>query len=178
MKIRIWSSSEFLVHIRAPPKPRSQEICLCATNSPTAEAASFCQLQGGFVPPGLWSSSSRCSQGHPAAQPGSSAGRALQAGPGSSPLPSTPRCAGNQSHHSSAKHLSGVVFFRPPPLSSGLLLNLIWYYSKKNKNSSSVLNVYLRSKIVIKINQLGALKQISLILYQAGKKLAKKTPLI
>lgn len=82
------------------------------------------------------------------------------------------------SHATALPSISRVVFFRPSPLSSGLLLNFIRYYSKKNKNRSSLLNVYLRSKIVIKINQLGALKQISLILYQAGKKLAKKTPLI
>lgn len=48
---------------------------------------------------------------------------------------------------------------------------------EKNKSRSYLLNVYLRPKIAIKRNQMGDLKQISLICYQAGKKLGKKTPL-
>lgn len=163
MKICIWSLGEFLVRVRPPCEPHSPEICLPATNSPTTEAASFCQLQGGFVPPGLWSSSSCCSQGCPAVQPGSSTGRDLQ-------LPSV-----RWSHHGSAKHLVGVGFFQTLTFKFRFITEFT--YIEKNKNRSSLLSIYLRSRIVVKINQMGALKQISLICYQAEKKLGKKTPL-
>lgn len=62
----------------------------------------------------------------------------------------------------------GFFFPRPSPLSSGLLLNLL---ISRRKRTEALLSVYLRPKPVIKINQMGALKQISLICYQAEKKL-------
>lgn len=141
MKICIWSLGEFLVRVRAPHKPRSREICPPATNSPTTEAASSCQLQGGFVPPGLWSSSSCCSQGRPAAQPGSSAGRARQLPAPQHPSvhwkPVTPRLC----RASLGGFLFGFVwfvFFFPQTLTFKFGFITEFTYIEKKKNRSSV----------------------------------------
>lgn len=100
------------------------KICLHNTKSPTTKEASFCQLQGVCSPrpwaaaPAAAGDARLCSLA------------ALQAGP-AAPPPQHPRATANQAHHASAKHLSGVAFFRPSPLSSGLLLNLDWEEWKK-----------------------------------------------
>lgn len=155
-------------YVRAAGKPHLWEICLCNTNSLATKAASSCQLQG-VCPPRPLSSSSCCSRGHWAVQPGSSAGRA-----GSSPStapsghckPATPRLC--------QASLRGGLF---QTLTFEFRLITEFTYIEKNEKWSSMLCVYLRPKIVIKINQIGVLNQVSLICYQAGKKLGKKTPL-
>lgn len=149
-KYAFLSLGEFLVHVRAASKPHLWEICLHNTNSPTTKAASFCQLQGVCSPRPL-SSSSCCSQGHPAVQPGSSAGRAGSS-PSTSPSghckPGTPRLC--------QAALRGGFF---QTLTFKFKLITEFTYIEKNKNRSSLLSVYLRPKIVIKINQMGVLKK-------------------
>lgn len=141
-------------------------ICLHNTKSPTTKEASFCQLQGVCSPRPL-SSSSCCSQGQPAVQPGSSAGRA-----GSSPStapsghckPGTPRLC---------QASLGVGFFRPSPLSSGLLLNLLKF--RRMKKSSVKCLFETKNSNQNKSNR--SSKTNLPYLLSSRKKLGKKTPL-
>lgn len=155
MKICILSLGEFLVHVRAASKPHLWAICLHNTNSPTTNTASFCQLQG-VCPPRPLSSSSCCSQGHPAVQPGSSAGRA-----GSSPSTApSGHCKPGTPRPCQASLRDG--FFQTLTFKFRLITEFT--YIGKNEKRSSLLSVCLRTKIAIKINKMGILKQISIML--------------
>lgn len=128
-----------------------QSACITPTAPPpTQHPSANCR---GFVPPGPWAAAraaardtQQCSLAAPPPQhPRGTAARHT------SPLPSI-----SQGWGFSDPHLYVQAYF------------WIYFYWEEWKKKLSV--KCLRPKTVIKINQIGVLKQISLICYQAGKK--------